>query len=128
MKKAYTRTVDAGGKSVEVVVGEDGKVFASPSIRVNGQNYVVPIETTIAEITQMGLNQAVAGSCEKEPDSSEVMLPVADFWETYKLGLIGSEVGDRVWSASMRARNRGYNYFVVSKDDFEYVQNKINMI
>jgi hypothetical protein len=123
--KTISRTVDIGGQPVEVAVDEDGNVSASLSMNVNGQNYVLPIETTITQITQMGVNEANPNSCEKEPDSTEVMLPVAGFFEKYKLGLIGSEIGDRVWSASMRAKNRGYHYFVISADDFEYVKTKI---
>lgn len=122
--KSETRTINVAGIPVKATIDEEGNITADYSIRVNGQKYDFADKTTIAEITQISQNEDNPNSCEKEPNSSEVKIPVAGFFEEYQLGLVGSEIGDRVWAASMRAKRNGYNYFTVNREDFEYVQNK----
>lgn len=109
-------------------VDKEGNISATATLSVNGEKLAIPLSANAEELEQILRNKNNPQSCERKPDNTEIMLSVSGFFEKYKHGLMSNEISDRVWSASIRAKYRGYNYFIASKKDIEYIIGKQNAL
>ena len=71
-------------------------------------------------------NKSNPNSCEREPTKRELKLPVSKFSDKYSWGIADSEdeICNSVSKSYLQAIGRGYNYFVISKYEFDYVVEK----
>ena len=69
----------------------------------------------------------VLGKCEREPLENEVKLPVKGFLKKYRLGSISNAMGDCIWDSYFKAIRKGFDFFIISKDEYELV-NKVTAL
>jgi tetratricopeptide (TPR) repeat protein len=114
----------------------DKKIF-NYSINTNVGKITFAINKTEKEIVQwyekLLRNESNPNSCEKEPNENEIKLPVKDFDVKYRYGLMANdydgnknEIGDKIGIDHLNAKCDKYNYFVISKSDFDYIVKKQN--
>ncbi|MDR1022017.1 MAG: hypothetical protein LBL94_01910 [Prevotellaceae bacterium] len=114
----------------------DKKIF-DYSINTNVGNIAFSINMTEEEMIkkyEQGLiNELNPNSCGREPNENEVKLPVKDFDVKYRYGLMAhdydgdiNEIGTKIGLARLNADCDKYNYFVISKSDFDCVVKKQN--
>lgn len=106
-------------ESIISSIDEKGNISAEISIKINNQNFTIPINTSIELIKKIELNLADPNSCEREPNQDEIKLSID--YPIHKLHGNHDDI-DLVFNVSEIAILKGYHYFVISKKIFEELE------
>lgn len=110
--------------SDDYTVDEKGNISGSFTIRLNGQDYDVPINTSIDRMVQQKKNSEDPDSREKEIiESDEVVLPFKSFFNDFVLRSVGLEgdISRRMFAININARAEGYNNVIIKKEDYNRI-------
>lgn len=107
-------------KLSEFALSDKGEITGKCSLNANGKELTVPIKTSVKELNEIETNKSNPNSCEFEPTKEQIIIPVADFFEKYKFGLVGN-IGDKIWADYQKAKQKGFNNFVISKYEFDCI-------
>lgn len=100
-------------------IDKDGNITSVFTTTINNEIVDIPISTTIKSLEKFEKNQDNPNSCEREPKEGEIKLSVN--YPLYKLKG-RKEILEKMFNEQELAALRGYHFFIVSKKQFEQLQ------
>lgn len=114
-KSRRRKLEDHGGLKDVTIDRKTGEINGTFNITVNGKEITIPIKTSVERLQRESERQKDPNSCEREPNTDEVKLPV-----DYDIRIVACDETETIINLQQTAMLRGYNNFVVPRDVLEH--------